>query len=124
MAARVRASFTDDDSISDHLTLEMVRINAPQTTSTMTNNDLDELTTLNESGGTTGGNTPATNDFLLTSNPGLIEGINREYEIPNLFTYKKVIRIKIIFFLMKKNYIMYRSNHYLNECKMKIRVYQ
>jgi len=102
MAARVRASFTDDDSISDHLTLEMVRINAPQTTSTIINNDPDELMILNESIGTTGGSTPATNDFLSTSNPGLIEGINREYEIPNLFTYKKVIRIKIIFLFNEK----------------------
>jgi hypothetical protein len=91
MAARIRASFTDDDSISDHLTLEMVRLNAPQTTSTTTNNDPDEQVTLNESAGTTGGSTAATNDFLSTSNPGLTEGINREYEIPNLFTYKKVI---------------------------------
>jgi regulator of G-protein signaling len=90
MAARIRASFTDDDSISDHLTLEMVRLNAPQTTSTTTNNDPDEQVTLNESAGTTGGSTAATNDFLSTSNPGLTEGINREYEIPNLFTYKKI----------------------------------
>jgi hypothetical protein len=92
MAARVRASFTDDDSISDHLNFEMVRINAPQITSpTTTNNDPDEQTTLNDSAGTTGLNTPATNDFLSTSNSGLIDNSNREYEIPNLFTYKKVM---------------------------------
>ncbi len=91
MAARVRASLTDDDSISDHLTLEMVRINAPTTTSTITPNDPGEQTTLNESVGTTGGSTPATTDFLSTSNPGITDGINREYEIPNLCTYKKVI---------------------------------
>ena len=91
MAARARASFTDDDSISDHLTLEMVRINAPQTT-TMTSSDPDEQMTLNDSAGTTGLNTPATNDFLSTSQPSFIDGTNREYEIPNLYTYKKVIQ--------------------------------
>jgi len=87
MAARVRASLTDDDSISDHLTLEMVRISAPQTTLTTTNNDPDEQTTLNDSAGV---NISATNDFLMTGSPVLMEGINREYEIPNLFTYKKI----------------------------------
>ena len=90
MAARIRASFTDDDSICDHLTLEMGRINAPHSTSAAYN-DADEQLTLNESAGTIGGSIPPTNDFLLTSNPGLSEGHNREYEIPNLCTYKKVI---------------------------------
>ncbi|CAF3580420.1 unnamed protein product [Rotaria sp. Silwood1] len=90
MAARVRASFADDDSISDHLHIEMVRINAPTTTSTITHNDTDGQTTLNESTGTIGVNTPPRNDFLITNNPGLIEGINREYEIPNLHTYRKL----------------------------------
>jgi hypothetical protein len=100
MAARVRASFTDDDSISDHLNLEMVRINAPQTTtSTNINNDPDEQATLNDSAGANFGNTPATNDFLMTSNPGLMEGINREYEIPNLFTYKKVISNRLVYLI-------------------------
>jgi hypothetical protein len=66
----------------------MGRINAPHTTSTAYN-DADEQLTLNESAG--GGSIQPTNDFLLTSNPGLSEGTNREYEIPNLFTYKKVI---------------------------------
>jgi regulator of G-protein signaling len=89
MAARIRASFTDDDSISDHLPLEMVRINVPRTT-TMTSNDPDEQITLNDSAGTTGLNTPATNDFLSTSNPSVTDGSNREYEIPNLYTYKKI----------------------------------
>jgi hypothetical protein len=102
MAARVRASFTDDDSISDHLTLEMVRIKVPQTTSTTTNNnDPDEQITLNESGGTAGSSIPATNDFLSTSNPVLNEGINREYEIANLFTYKKVISTKLFYLIYK-----------------------
>lgn len=92
MAARVRASFTDDDSISDHLALEMVRINAPVTTTSLTtNNDQDEQITLNESAGTIGMNTPATTaDFLSSNTPAFIDGNNREYEIPNLFTYKKV----------------------------------
>lgn len=85
MAARTRASFTDDDSISDHLILEMVRINAPQTASTMIHHDLDERATSNESVGT-----PATNDPLSTSNPTFVEGVDQEYGIPNLFTYKKV----------------------------------
>ncbi len=85
MAARVRASFTDDDSISDHLTLEMVRIKVPQTTSTTTNNnDPDEQITLNESGGTAGSSIPATNDFLA-----------------NLFTYKKVISTKLFYLIYK-----------------------
>jgi hypothetical protein len=121
MAARVRASLTDDDSISDHIALEMVRINAPQTTSTIPNNDPDEQITLNESTGTIGGHTPATNDFLLTSNPCLVEGINREYEIPNLFTFKKVIFKKLNNHILLN--IIYRSNHCLKECKMKIPVY-
>jgi hypothetical protein len=89
MAARARASFTDDDSISDHLILEMVRINAPQTASTTIHHDLDERVTLNESAGT-----PATNDLLSNSNPTFVEGIDQEYEVPNLFTYKKVSREK------------------------------
>lgn len=93
MAARARASFTDDDSISDHLTLEMVRINAPATTTSLImNNDQDEQITLNESAGTIGMNTPATTDFLSNTTPTLIDANNREYEIPNLFTYKKVRR--------------------------------
>lgn len=84
MAARIRASFTDDDSISDHLTLEMVRINAPQTTTTASphTHDHDEQATLNESTGTTGISTPA--------NTALLDAANREYEIPNIFTYKKI----------------------------------
>lgn len=83
MAARARASFTDDDSISDHLTLEMVRINAPATTtSLMMHSDQDEQITLNES--------PAITDFLTATTPMLIDANNREYEIPNLFTFKKV----------------------------------
>ncbi|CAF0998255.1 unnamed protein product [Adineta steineri] len=73
----------------------MVRINAPQTTTptsvnTTINNDPDEQATLNGSIGTTGGSTPATNDFHPTNNPSIMEGVNREYEIPNLFTYKKI----------------------------------
>jgi len=96
MAARTRASLTDNDSISDHLALEMVRVNAPQTTSTATHVDSDEQITLDDSAGTQGGSSgPIQNDFLLNTNPNLMEGINGEYEIPNLFTYKKV---KIIFF--------------------------
>ena len=90
MAARVRASFTDDDSISDHLTLEMVRISAPQTT-TMASPDPDEQFTLNDSAGTTGVNTPA------MINPAFIDASNREYEIPNLYTYKKVSSEREVF---------------------------
>ncbi|CAF0941388.1 unnamed protein product [Adineta ricciae] len=82
MAARIRASFTDDDSLSDHLTLEMVRISAPQTTASTTNNDPDERLALNDS--------TATTNHLSTCNPGLMEGVNPEYEIPNLFTYKRI----------------------------------
>jgi hypothetical protein len=106
MAARIRASFTDDDSICDHLTLEMGRINAPHTTSTITNNDAEEQLTLNESAGTIcGSSIPPTNDFLSTSSPGLTDGTNREYEIPNLFTYKKVTEKKMIFsYSIKSNF--------------------
>ena len=93
MAARTRASFTDDDSISDHVTYEMVRVNAPQTTSTTGHMDLDEQIALDDSMGSG----PPVNDFLTSSNPGLMEGINREYEVPNLFTYKKVIYTTFIF---------------------------
>lgn len=94
MAARIRASFTDDDSLSDHLTLEMVRISAPQTTAPTTNNDHDERLTLNDSIGTTAGSVPATTNHHSTGNPGLMEGVNPEYEIPNLFTYKRVISFR------------------------------
>jgi hypothetical protein len=91
MAARTRASFTDDDSISDHLTLEMVRMNAPLTTSSTPHMDLDEQITLDDSAGTLGCSGPPFNDFLINTNVGLMEGMNRECEVPNLFTYKKVI---------------------------------
>jgi len=95
MAARTRASLTDNDSISEHLALEMVRINAPQTTSTTTHVDPDEQINLDDSAGTLGGSGgPIQNDFLLNTNTSLMEGINGEYEIPNLFTYKKVLRKK------------------------------
>lgn len=99
MAARVRASFTDDDSISDHLHIEMVRINAPPTTLPMTHHDPDDQLTLNDSATTvTGVPPPPRNDFLLTNNSGLTDGINREYEIPNLCTYRKVNSIGLFFF--------------------------
>ena len=86
MAARTRASLTDDDSISDHLNSEMVRTKA----SIIIHNDPDEQATLNESGRTIGSNTIGTNDFLLDSNSSFTEGVQREYEIPNIFTYRKV----------------------------------
>lgn len=92
MAARIRASFADDDSLSEHLTLEMVRIDAPPTTSSVTHTDLDEQMTLNESEGTMASSIlPIQNNFLINTNPTVLEGINREYETPNLFTYRKVI---------------------------------
>ena len=90
MAAHVRASFTDDDSLSDHLTLEMVRISAPQTATLATHNDPDERVASDDAAATTGGNPTPANDLLSSVNPGFMEGINREYEIPNLSTYKKV----------------------------------
>lgn len=84
--ARVRASFTDEDSNSEHLTVEMVRIsNAPKTASTAVHHDLDERATLNESAGT-----PTTNDLLSTSHTALNEVYDHDYEIPNLYTYRKV----------------------------------
>jgi len=85
-AARVRASFTDDDSNSEHLTVEMVRIsNAPKSASTTIHHDLDEQATLNESAGT-----PTTNDLLSTSHTALNECVDQDYEIPNFFTFKKI----------------------------------
>jgi hypothetical protein len=93
MAARTRASFTDDDSISDHLILEMVRINAPQTTSPTPHMDSDDQTMLNESVGTLGESGPIINDFLTPNNMGLMDGMNREYEIPDLFTLRKVMNV-------------------------------
>lgn len=95
MAARVRASFTDDDSISDHLNIEMVRINAPTTTSTLAHNDPDDQVTLNESIGTIGGGTIVRNDFLLANPTGAVDGVNRDYEIPNVYTYRKVIFVRL-----------------------------
>ena len=93
--ARTRASFTDDDSNSDHLSIEMVRMNATATTipsslpapTTSTNRqiELDEQTILDDSIGTTNAY-----DLLSQNNIILSDGIQREYEIPNVFTFKKV----------------------------------
>jgi hypothetical protein len=91
MAARTRASLTDDDSISDHQTFEMVRVDPPQTTSPTIHTDPDDQIALDESGGTLGSSGFMQNDFLSSTNTNLLEGINREYETPNLYTYKKVI---------------------------------
>lgn len=93
-AARVRASFTDDDSNSEHLTVEMVRIsNAPKSSaSTTIHHDLDEQATLNESAGT-----PTTNDLLSTSHTALNECVDQDYEIPNIFTFKKVKQYSFVF---------------------------
>ena len=90
MAAITRASFTDDDSIGEHSPLEMVRMDASKGKLSLTQHDPDDHIMLDDSGGTLGGSGYTQNDFLLNSSTGLIEGINREYEIPNLFTYKKV----------------------------------
>ncbi|CAF0913419.1 unnamed protein product [Rotaria sordida] len=90
MEARVRASFTDDDSLSDHIPLEMVRVTVPQTTSTIMPTDLDDQATLNDSAGTIISSGPPPNDFLVYPNINLMEGINRDYEIPNIWTYKKI----------------------------------
>ena len=92
MAARTRASFTDDDSICDPSNVEMVRLNPPQSTSTTIHVDSDENTPLDDSAGTLGGSGLTNYDFITNNNNAyLMEGINRAYEIPNLFTYKKVI---------------------------------
>jgi len=78
MAARTRASFTDDDSLGERITLEMVHIDPP----------IDEQTALNESTATmTSTFNPNSNDLLTSIHPMNIDG---EYEIPNLFTYRKV----------------------------------
>ena len=98
MAARARASLTDDDSIGDHLTLEMVRINAPQTTSPTTHVDPDEQIALDDSAGTLGSSGAVPHDFLSNTNMNLMEGIDQEYEIPNLFTYRKVVHFVICSF--------------------------
>jgi hypothetical protein len=90
MAARSRASYTDDDSISDHFSLEMVRINPPQTTSTNLHVDAEDQTMLDESAGTYTSNGTTALDLLSQHNISLTDGIQREYEIPNLFTFKKV----------------------------------
>ena len=93
MAARNRASCTDDESLSDHFNLEMVHVNAPQTMTTTTTAHIDpnEQITLAESGGTIGDNDnePVQYDFL--TNPNVIEGMTGEYEIPDLYTYRKVL---------------------------------
>ncbi|CAF4701815.1 unnamed protein product, partial [Rotaria sp. Silwood1] len=68
----------------------MVRVTAPQTTSTIMPTDPDEQTILNDSAGTMVSSGPPPNDFLIHPNINLIEGINRDYEIPNLCTYKKI----------------------------------
>jgi hypothetical protein len=99
MAARTRGPLNDDDSINDQSNLEMVHINAPQTTSTTIYIDPDEPTVLDDSAGTLGGSGLTSYDFLANNNPSLMEGINREYEIPNLFTYKKVR--DFIYFILK-----------------------
>ena len=97
MAARTRVSLTDDDSISDHhLSLEMVRINAPPTTTSIaavTNLDPDEQAILNDSAGTLGESGPNNYDFLSSSNASAMAGAHPEYEVPNVFTFKKVTTV-------------------------------
>lgn len=91
MAARTRASLPDDDSLGEQIPFEMVRIDAPQTTATPTIQiDPDEPIALDESAGTLGSSGLAQTDFLNNTNTTLLEGASGEYEIPNLFTYKKV----------------------------------
>ncbi|CAF4045163.1 unnamed protein product, partial [Adineta steineri] len=70
----------------------MVRINIPQTTFSTSHTDTDDQTPLDDSIGTLGSSGLTQNDFLLNNNNNTnsIEGINREYEIPNYFTYKKI----------------------------------
>lgn len=88
-AARVRASLTDDDSASEYLTLEMVRMNPPPSPRSPSMNrhniEPDDQTMLDESMGTTNAY-----ELLSQNNITLIDGIQREYEIPNLFTFKKI----------------------------------
>ena len=91
MAARTRASLPDDDSLGEQLPLEMVRIDVPQTTATPTIQvDLDEPIALDESAGTLGSSGLVQTDFLNNTSNTLLEGVTGEYEVPNLFTYKKV----------------------------------
>ena len=97
MAARTRASLTDDDSLEEQLALEMVRIDVPQTTTAGTaavtptiHIDPDEAIALDESAVTLGSSGYIQTDFLNNTNTTLMEGITGEYEVPNLFTYKKV----------------------------------
>lgn len=93
MAARTRASFPDDDSIIEQVNVEMVRVNAPPTASTATTAiDPDEPTALIESTTTNVCSGAPRNDFLIQPPPEVVEGINRDYEIPNIWTYKKVIQ--------------------------------
>ena len=87
MAALNRGSLTDDDSISEHLGVTMVRIIAP---STSRPTDPDDQTILEDSAGlfsSCGTNNP---DTLNLTNPNLVDGSQHEYEVPNLFTYRKV----------------------------------
>jgi hypothetical protein len=112
MAGRTRVSLTDDDSISDHLSLEMVRITAPTSTTTTSavnpHIDFDEQATLNESAGTIGAGGPNTYDFLASSNASVMAGMHSEYELPNIFTFKKVTKldggkeVDIVFFVLDR----------------------
>ncbi|CAM2706006.1 unnamed protein product [Rotaria socialis] len=90
MAARNRASLTDNDSTGDQLTAEMVRVIVPPPTYSIMAVDIDEHIALNESIGTNASSGPPTNDFLVHPSTDLMEGINRDYEIPNFCTYKKI----------------------------------
>lgn len=134
MAARTRASFTDDDSLGEQSALEMVRIDAPQATTAATaataapaiHVDPDGAIALDESGGTLGTSGLGQTDFLNNTNTTLMEGVSGEYEVPNLFTYKKVEDF-IFSNRFSDEFVrigIFRLKNYLNECKMKILVSQ
>lgn len=122
MAARTRASLPDDDSLGEHLPLEMVRIDVPQITATPTIQvEPDETIALDESAGTLGSSGLVQTDFLNNTNNTLLEGVTGEYEVPNLFTYKKVSQS---LFNGREGLGCFRLRNYSNECKMRIQVSQ
>ena len=83
--------------INDRLTSAMVPINALQTTSTPISINSDEQTILDDLTATIADGGISSNDFLTPTSIGLKEGINSNFESPNIYTYRKVMKLFLYF---------------------------
>ncbi|CAF0778972.1 unnamed protein product [Didymodactylos carnosus] len=79
-------SVTDDDSISEQA-IDMVRVNLQKIPATTQNSNTNLTTEYDQ---TDDQQQTIINDFLLPMNMGLMHDANREYEQPNLSTFRKI----------------------------------